>query len=93
MYLQSYKLSFSKIFLKLKLLIVLFSKDALRWSKVTAKTFIILQKKLFQIRFVWNVYSSNNPEKKLQFPQNYYSPKLVPDDNNKKCFLSSKSAY
>ena len=36
----------------LKKLILLFSKNALNWSKVTVKTFIMLQKIIFQINAV-----------------------------------------
>ncbi len=43
--------------------IILLGKDALHWSKVTVKTFIILQK----ILFFWTFYSSKNPERKLYY--------------------------
>ncbi len=46
--------------------ILLFSKEALNWSKVTAKSFIMLQKILFQIKAVFTLYLSKNPENKMQ---------------------------
>ncbi len=44
--------------------------------------------------FLWTLYSSENPENKInQFPQKYWQHTVFNIDNNQKCFLSSKSAY
>ncbi len=66
------KFGVSGIFV-LKEIIILFSKDAFNWSKVTVKTFILLQKIYIQIvLFSWTFYSSKSWKKKvLQFPQKY----------------------
>jgi len=48
--------------------ILLFIKDELNWSKVTVKTFIMLEKDLFWINAVlWTFYSSKNFWKKKCF--------------------------
>jgi len=59
--------------------------------KVTVKTFIMLQKILFQINAVLlNFLFIKNPEKK-RFPQKYEAVFNIA--NNQKCLLSSKSSY
>jgi len=63
--------------------IILISKNALIWSEVTLKTFIILQKKCC---------SSLHPEKNVSwFPQKISSSTTIFNiDDNKTCFLSSQ---
>ncbi len=63
----------------------LFSKKALNSSKLTVKTF-----KMLQNISILNL--SKNPEKK-RVSQKTKQHKCADIDNNKKCFLSSKSAY
>ncbi len=52
--------------------ILLFSKGTLNWSKVTVKTFIMLQKICISNNCgSFNFYSSENPNNTYQFPQKY----------------------
>ncbi len=71
--------------------IILLSKDGFNWSKETVKAFIIVQKIIFQIKvalfflFVKTIDLHKNVE---------FNKLIIFDiDNNKKCFLSSKSAF
>jgi len=56
---------------------------------VTLKTCIMSN---YVIMLISTFYLSNNPEKKASwFPQKYEAAQT--DNNNQKCFLSSKSSY
>ncbi len=75
----------------------LFNKDAFKWSKVTVKTSIMLQKISIQIYSIlsnflficesWQIKSIS------VFTKILCSTTVFNIDNNQKCFLSSKSAY
>ena len=72
---------------------ILFSKDTLNWSEVTVKTIQILQN--ISISNKWCSVELIIHQKK---PENLYhgfhkNTTVFKIDNNKKCLLSSKSAY
>ncbi len=71
--------------------IILLSKDAFNWSKETVKAFIIVQKIILQIKVALFFLFV----KTIDFHKNVEFNKLIifDIDNNKKCFLSSKSAF
>ncbi len=69
-----------------KKLILLFIKDALNWFKVTVK-FYVATKKLFKINAI--LYLKNNPKTPIVI----WSSTPVFSIDNKRCFLSTKSAY
>ncbi len=74
-----------------------FCKDALNWSKVTVKTFIMLQKFLFQINAVLLNFLFIKVSWKIKcitvYTKTWGSTTVFNIDNNLKYFLSSKSAY
>ncbi len=77
---QNFSISFKKI-------IFIFSKDALNASKVTVKTFIMLQK-LSISKQCCSLHQKITVSTKILSSTTVFNI----DDNNQ-CFLSSKSAY
>ncbi len=78
-------------------LTLLFSRDALDWSKMTVKTFIMLQKIISQINAALLNFLFICESWKIKYitvsTKILCSTTVFNIDNNQKCFLSSKSAY
>ncbi len=80
-----------------KKLIHLFCKDALHWSKVPVKTFIMLQKTSISNKCCYFEFSIHQRILKNKtyhcFHKNIKQLKCFQQSSKKKCFLCTKSAY